>query len=301
MPAPGRSRRTRRQPRRRCGSPARRPAPRGCRSPRWPGTSTSALNLRCGLRRASGHRMQQQPGPRRQIPREKAPRLVTAQTVSAPTPAGGCPTGDRGLPKDWAVPHQHQPTAHRAGPPSAEPSRSPASQARRLVQLRRRARRQPLPSAKNPDNARRYKRRCSAFKCLGDRVVVDVAHAVHEEHVGTQFNSGGPGFDTPSSRYRAFRNSASADTSALGAWSIRSTTDVRSGAGTSRRRPRSTYQHKAGAGIGFRRPRPSASVDKPRWGGGQRRTHRGVRRTHRRLAARRRHWSWAGRSSAAGR
>jgi hypothetical protein len=34
------------------------------------------------------------------------------------------------------------------------------------------------------------------LECLGDRIVVDVAYTVQKEHVGPQFGSGGPGFDS---------------------------------------------------------------------------------------------------------
>lgn len=62
---------------------------------------------------------------------------------------------------------------------------------------------------------------------LGHRAVVDVSDTVQKEHVGAQLSPGGSGFD-PSQVMPRMPNSFSADTSAPGELSMRSTTEVRS-------------------------------------------------------------------------
>ena len=83
----------RRSPRRRCGSPARRPAPRGCRRPRGQRTSSCGADLGGGLRRPRGDRMREQSRPAAQPGRTPGPARGPGR--SSPHPAGGCPAGAR--------------------------------------------------------------------------------------------------------------------------------------------------------------------------------------------------------------
>ncbi len=112
------------------------------------------------------------------------------------------------------------------------------------------------------------------FECLSDRIVVDVADAVQEEHVGSQFGSGGPGFDTgqvdvayPELGQRGHQCT----------WHIVDPQHHRRpiGTGTRGRWSRRTHQNKAGARVVFI-DHAVCQRRQPALGAGQRRTHRGV-------------------------
>ena len=88
------------------------------------------------------------------------------------------------------------------------------------------------------------------FECLGDRMVLDVSHAVEEKDVGAQLGSGGPGFDA---------GEVDVADCELGQCRHQRAGNILQpqhhrrpvGAGASRRGCRRAGQHEAGARVGF--------------------------------------------------
>ena len=170
----------------------RRPAPRGCRRTRGRPDRLARRSPRPSARARSATECATIAGGCASS-RGELPGLLATRGRSARAPGGRVSSRRSTLPQRLAVPDQYQPPAHVVAPLTGLPAQR-ASQRDASSSCGGSA---PDGRARRPGT--QISHVCTTpvqrLECLGDRVVVDVADTVEEEHVGAQFGSGGPGFD----------------------------------------------------------------------------------------------------------